>query len=33
MLESLPIFKALNAKMAYLDTRMGVLAQNIANAD
>ncbi|MFN3827078.1 MAG: flagellar basal body rod protein FlgB [Micavibrio sp.] len=31
--QNIGIFKALNAKMQYLDTRQKVLAQNVANAD
>lgn len=31
--QNIGIFKALNAKMHYLDTRQKVLAQNVANAD
>lgn len=32
-LQNLALYKAMNAKMVYLDKRQGVLAQNIANAD
>jgi flagellar basal-body rod protein FlgB len=32
-ISDLPLMKAMNAKMRYLDTRQQVLAQNIANAD
>lgn len=31
--QNIGLFKALNAKMHYLDTRQKVLAQNVANAD
>ena len=31
--QNIGLFKALNAKMQYLDTRQKVLAQNVANAD
>ena len=32
-ISNLPLMKALNAKVDYLDKRQGVLSQNIANAD
>ena len=32
-IQNIPLFMAMGAKMSYLDTRQGVLAQNIANAD
>lgn len=32
-IQNIPLFMAMGAKMNYLDTRQGVLAQNIANAD
>ncbi len=32
-LQNLPLFQAMGAKMNYLSTRQGVLAQNIANSD
>jgi len=32
-IQNIPLFQAMGAKMNYLDTRQGVLAQNIANAD
>lgn len=31
--QNIPLFKALGAKMQYLNQRQGVIAQNIANAD
>lgn len=32
-LQNIPLFQAMGAKMNYLDTKQGVIAQNIANAD
>lgn len=32
-LENIPLFKAMNAKMDYLNQRQRVIAQNVANAD
>ncbi|MEM9469229.1 MAG: flagellar basal body rod protein FlgB [Pseudomonadota bacterium] len=32
-IQNIPLFQAMGAKMNYLDTRQGVIAQNIANAD
>lgn len=32
-IQNIPLFQAMGAKMQYLDTRQGVIAQNIANAD
>ncbi|NCO02805.1 MAG: flagellar basal body rod protein FlgB [Alphaproteobacteria bacterium] len=32
-LQNIPLFQAMGAKMSYLDTKQGVIAQNIANAD
>ena len=31
--QNIPLFKAIGAKMQYLNQRQGVIAQNIANAD
>ncbi len=30
---NIPLLQAMGAKMSYLDTRQGVIAQNVANAD
>lgn len=32
-IQNIPLIQAMGAKMNYLDTRQGVIAQNIANAD
>ncbi len=32
-IQNIPLFQVMGAKMAYLDRRQGVIAQNIANAD
>lgn len=32
-IQNVPLFKAIGAKMQYLDKRQAVLSQNIANAD
>lgn len=32
-IQNIPLFQAMGAKMSYLDTKQGVIAQNIANAD